>query len=234
MAQLYLAQCYRNGIGVNEEHTKAIELYLSLADRGIPQAQVALGGCYESGEGVDQDYGTAIEWYSKAADQGSEDGRLHIVHLMAVCLVGGFGTPANKKKAAAGIFEQLANDGHSDSQFWIGWCHRWSWGVSKDTEKAFEWLSKSAKQDNSYGQWMVGECYSRGCGVTKDWTKAAEWFRKSAEQGNQYGQCWLGICYENGFGAPMNIDTAVFWYRKSADQGHRGATNSLKELGQWP
>ncbi|KAI9201973.1 Sel1 repeat family protein, partial [Polychytrium aggregatum] len=73
MAQFHLAECYRNGLGVDQDHAKAVELYRSLADRGIPQAQVALGRCYESGEGVEQDYNTTIEWYSKAADQGSED-----------------------------------------------------------------------------------------------------------------------------------------------------------------
>ncbi|KAI9208405.1 uncharacterized protein BJ171DRAFT_455702, partial [Polychytrium aggregatum] len=83
MAQFQLASCYRNGLGVDQDHAKAVELYRSLAERGILQAQVALGGCYESGEGVDQDYNTAIEWYSKAADQGNEDGRLHIVFLQA-------------------------------------------------------------------------------------------------------------------------------------------------------
>ncbi|KAI9201968.1 Sel1 repeat family protein, partial [Polychytrium aggregatum] len=70
MAHFHLAECYRKGLGVDQDHTKAVELYRSLADRGIPQAQVALGRCFENGEGVDQDFDSAIEWYSKAAAQG--------------------------------------------------------------------------------------------------------------------------------------------------------------------
>ncbi|KAI9207704.1 uncharacterized protein BJ171DRAFT_472542 [Polychytrium aggregatum] len=346
MAQFHLAECYNDGAGVDRDHTKAVELYRRLADRGIPQAQIALGRCYESGEGVDQDYDTAIEWYSKAADQGSEDGRLHIVflrawfsfiglgveqsdevafnhwqevstqstnpviktiathmvgwmhylgrgterdepkgikiirenrsdkfplgedeclracwnsinsdspaackffelcqlsskrdwlcrHLMAVCLFHRFGT-TNDRKKAADIFEQLANDGHSDSQLWIGWCYFGGRGVLADYDKAFEWYSKSAIQDNSYGQWWVGRYYWNGWGITKDHAKAAELFRKSAEQGNRYGQHYLGVYYQSGRDVPENIDTAVFWYRKSADQGCKYVIAELKELGEWP
>ncbi|KAI9205141.1 uncharacterized protein BJ171DRAFT_423639 [Polychytrium aggregatum] len=233
MAQFHLAGCYRNGLGVDPDHTKAIQLYRSLADRGIPQAQVALGRCYESGEGVDQDYDTAIEWYSKAADQGSEDGRLHILHLEAVCVFHGFGTTRDLEKAA-GTFEQLADEGHSDSQFWIGDCYCYGGGVSTDYTKAFEWFRKSAGQDNSYGQWMVGFCYYNGWGVTKDRTKAVEWYRKSAGQDNRYGQDWLGECYWLGRGVPKNVGTAVFWYRKAAEQGFQDSIDSLEQLGKWP
>ncbi|KAI9204705.1 uncharacterized protein BJ171DRAFT_474920 [Polychytrium aggregatum] len=345
MAQYDLAGCYRNGLGVDQDPTKAVDMFRSLAECGIPQAQVALGGCYENGEGVDQDYDTAIEWYSKAADQGSEDGRLHIVflrgwfsfighgveqsdadafnrwhevstnstnpvlkpiathmvgwmhylgrgtvqdkpkgvniirenrsdefplgeseslaanwadinsdspalrkflgmcqfgsdhewlckHLVAVCLIHGFGTRQDQEKAA-GIFEQLANEGHSVSQLWIGRCYSFGKGVSKNDEKAFEWWSKSANQGNSYGQWMVGCCYYSEYGVTRDHTEATEWFRKSAELGNRYGQNMLGDCYKNGCGVTKDIDTAVFWLRKAAEQGFENAIYKLRQLDQW-
>ncbi|KAI9202895.1 uncharacterized protein BJ171DRAFT_444085 [Polychytrium aggregatum] len=240
MAHFYLARCYRDGLGVNENHTKAVELYRSLAYRGIPQAQIALGRCYENGDGVDQSYNRAIEWYSMAADQGSEDGRLHIVFLRGWLSFVGHNIEQsdvdsfNRWQEAVSIFEQLANEGHSDSQFWIAECYCRGKGVSEDNEKAFEWFIKSADQGNSYGQYWVGLCYFCGYRVTKDHTKAVEWYRKSAEQGNRYGQKCLGNCYQNGHGVPQNTDTAVFWWRKSADQGHQYSINQLKELGKWP
>ncbi|KAI9208350.1 uncharacterized protein BJ171DRAFT_455632 [Polychytrium aggregatum] len=232
MALFHLAGCYHDGTGVDQDHTKAAGLYRSLAERGILQAQISLGQSYENGEGVDQDFNAAIEWYSKAEDQGSEDSRLHI-HLTAVCLVNGFGTTEDEKKAAS-IFEQLANDGHSDSQLWIGVCYRWGLGVLPSRKKAFERFSMSADQGNSYGQWWVGFCYLNEYGVTRDELKAVEWYRKSADQDNRYGQYHLGNCYRNGYGVPQNINTAVFWYRKSAEQGFQDAIVSLKQFGQWP
>ncbi|KAI9193507.1 uncharacterized protein BJ171DRAFT_571707 [Polychytrium aggregatum] len=154
-------------------------------------------------------------------------------HLMAVCLHHGFGTTQTREKAA-GNFEQLANEGHSDSQLWIGLCYQCGRGVSKDHKKAFEWYCKSANQGNPYGQWRVGVCYFCGYGVTQDFTKAVEWYRKSAEQDNRNGQFSLGECYKNGWGVPRDIDTAVFWWRKSADQGDRDAISQLEQLGLWP
>ncbi|KAI9204516.1 uncharacterized protein BJ171DRAFT_599301 [Polychytrium aggregatum] len=344
MAQFHLTECYRNGTGVSQDHTKVVQLYRSLAEREMPQAQVALGGCYESGKGVHQDFDTAIEWYTKAANQGSEDGRLHIVflrgwlsfighdveqsdvdafnhwqevsnqstnpvlkpiaahmvgwmhylgrgtmrdeqrgitiirenrsaefklgedeslaallidikskspiackffnlchlgsehdwlcrHLMAVCLFYGFGTTKDWKNAASN-FEQLAIEGRSDSQLWIGVCYYWGREISDYRKNSFEWFSKSADQGNSYGQWRVGWCYYDGRGVAEDLAKAVKWYHKSAKQGNRYGQYDLGDCYQNGYGVPKNIDKAVFWYRKSAEQGFDLAINNLKKLGK--
>ncbi|KAI9209185.1 uncharacterized protein BJ171DRAFT_403098, partial [Polychytrium aggregatum] len=74
MAQFHLAECYLHGHGISQDHTKAVELYRDLAERGLAQAQVGLGRCFENGEGVDQDYETAIKWYTKAANQGSDSG----------------------------------------------------------------------------------------------------------------------------------------------------------------
>ncbi|KAI9190527.1 uncharacterized protein BJ171DRAFT_469113 [Polychytrium aggregatum] len=231
MAQFHLAECYYQCLGVDQDHARAAELYRQAAIQGYPRAQVGLGRCFEGGEGVDQGFDSAIEWYSKAADQGSEDGRLHI-HLMAVCLFNGFGV-ARDQSSAAGIFEQLAAEGHSDSQFWIGRCHYFGEGISSNESKAFKWFSQSADQDSSYAQTMVGTCYRWGYGVAVDHAKAFEWYRKSAEQNNRQGQCCLGDCYQTGRGVAADIDTAVFWYRKAAQQKDHQALNTLKHLGVW-
>ncbi|KAI9197461.1 uncharacterized protein BJ171DRAFT_462732 [Polychytrium aggregatum] len=228
MAQLHLAECYRNGHGINQDHTKAVELYRKLAGHGFAHAQLSLGRCYENGEGVDQSFNAAIEWYTKAADQGSDDGRLRIVFLL--CLSFGLGTAVDRKKAAV-IFEQLANDDHSDSQFCFGDCYHWGHGVPQDHSKAFRWWKKAAKQGNSYGQWWVGVCYAGGHGVSNDYTKEVKWYRRSAHQGNRRGQYWLGYCYEHGYGTAKDTEAAVFWYRKSAEQGSEEAINSLRDLG---
>ncbi|KAI9197102.1 uncharacterized protein BJ171DRAFT_522603 [Polychytrium aggregatum] len=152
-------------------------------------------------------------------------------HLMAVCLVQGFGTPKDQRRAF-GLLEELAGRGHSDSQFWVGECCFWGRGVPWNYSRAFEWLSKSADQGNSYGQWMLGRFYASGWGVDEDKPKGAGWFRRSAERGNRYGQYELGHCYNRGSGVAQSIDTAAFWFRKSADQGFDAAANSLKDIGK--
>ncbi|KAI9205047.1 uncharacterized protein BJ171DRAFT_502815 [Polychytrium aggregatum] len=152
-------------------------------------------------------------------------------HLTAVCLIEGFGTRRDKSRGVE-IAEQLAHDGHSDSQYWIGRCYYFGWGVVEDHKKALEWFSKSADQGNSYGQLGVGEYCYFGDGAAEDHAKAFECFRLSAEQGNRHGQLGLGACFKNGYGVTRDIDTALFWYRKSAESGLREALDSLEELGQ--
>ncbi|KAI9207865.1 uncharacterized protein BJ171DRAFT_491813 [Polychytrium aggregatum] len=344
-ASFHLAECYQSGFGVDQNHSKAFELYRHLADQGLTQApQAKLGRCYESGEGVEQALDTAVEWYIQASDQGDVDTLLRIAflrgwlaflghgveqsddnafhhwqevstkstdsdtkpianymlgwmhclgrgtvqdrpegtriqrnnrsdkfplseedalagydcfsnssisrkffklcqygsnrdwlckHLMGVCLLHGFGVSKDWTKAAD-IFDQLANEGHSDSQYWIGQCYFQGCGVTRDLLAAFQWWSRSADRGNSNGLWMVGGCYFRGWGVTKDYTKAVEWFRRSAEQGNWRGQFWLGWCHRHGIGAPKNITATAYWIQKAADQGFELAITGLKHLKVTP
>ncbi|KAI9207283.1 uncharacterized protein BJ171DRAFT_494153 [Polychytrium aggregatum] len=345
MAQFHMASCFLNGLGVDQDLTKAAELYRSLAENGIPQAQVALGSYYESGEGVDQDYDAALRWYTKAADQGSEDGRLHFLflrgwlsflghgiqqsdeaafarwqevsnqstnrilkpiathmvgwmhylgrgtqldqekgiktirenksddfpfgedqslagrfaepwnyfdspaslkfyrlcklgsehdwlckHLMAVSKIQALGTTEDQIEAAV-ILEQLANDGHSDSQFWAGECYNYGRGVTQDKAKAFEWYNKSADQNNPYGRWRVGWCHYFGDGVATSFETAVDWWRPLAEQGNRYAQNALGDCYGYALGVPHDLNTAASWYRRSADQDLQWAIDNLERIG---
>ncbi|KAI9201811.1 uncharacterized protein BJ171DRAFT_516594 [Polychytrium aggregatum] len=154
-------------------------------------------------------------------------------HLMAVCLYHGFGTIADRSKMA-GIFEELANEGHIDCQLWIGRCYYYGWGVSEDPSKAFEWIDMAASQGNPYAQWWAATCYFSGYGVTKDYAMAADLSRKSADQGNRHGQNSLGDYYRFGYGVAVNIEAAAYWYRKSAEQGCTHAIGNLIRLGLSP
>ncbi|KAI9202230.1 uncharacterized protein BJ171DRAFT_426808 [Polychytrium aggregatum] len=133
----------------------------ALVDRGIPQAPVGLGRWYENGEGIDRD------WLCK--------------HFQSIYLIEGFGTAVDQARASS-FLRQLAHDGHSDSRLWLGWCHRYHWGVVTAWLHASRCFSKSANQDYPYGQFMVGYSYFNQIGVPRDYTRAIEWYRKSADQ----------------------------------------------------
>ncbi|MGO2346421.1 tetratricopeptide repeat protein [Psychrobacter celer] len=69
IAQANLGAMYREGRGVEQDYSKALEWSLKAAIQGDAIAQYHLGLMYEAGEGVEQDYFKAIEWYEKAAYQ---------------------------------------------------------------------------------------------------------------------------------------------------------------------
>jgi TPR repeat protein len=58
-----------NSLG-KKEFSLAHQLFLKLADKGMPEAQINLGMMFENGQGVPQDFKKAIRWYRLAANQG--------------------------------------------------------------------------------------------------------------------------------------------------------------------
>jgi len=74
-AQFTLGTLYRNGDGVLQNDSKAVEWFQRAADQGHPLALRALGSAYWGGRGVEQNYSRAYFWYELAlamGDQGSK------------------------------------------------------------------------------------------------------------------------------------------------------------------
>ncbi|TKG15360.1 sel1 repeat family protein [Vibrio breoganii] len=69
------------------------------------------------------------------------------------------------------------------------------YGVSKNPDKGYELIKRSADQGNADGQAALGWLYQEGYGVPKNLTSAAYWYELSAEQGNSAAQNALGELY---------------------------------------
>ncbi len=61
-----------------KDYSKAMALWLPLAETGNPQAQYAVGRLYEKGRGVEKDYATAAKWYHKAAEKSHADSQYRL------------------------------------------------------------------------------------------------------------------------------------------------------------
>ena len=68
-AQIILANCYIEGIGVEQDYAKAVTIYEEYTEQGYAIAQNNLGVCYYNGKGVKQDYVKAVYWYTKSVGQ---------------------------------------------------------------------------------------------------------------------------------------------------------------------
>ncbi len=107
-AAFYLATLYETGNGVDQNMTKAIELYRKSADMNYGKAQSYLGDIYYEGRGTRKDLISAVELYQKALSnrQLSQNGAIRL----AECYENGLaGLPTDKKKA-----DQLRNDKYQD------------------------------------------------------------------------------------------------------------------------
>ena len=64
------ASCYREGVGVKEDDTEAVNWFRKAADQNDAAAQFNLGEMYEEGDGVKESMKEAIKWYRKASACG--------------------------------------------------------------------------------------------------------------------------------------------------------------------
>lgn len=96
-ALYYLAQCYENGTGVEQNYGEAVRLYRIAAEREYPQAEAfyELAHCYELGHGVPKDLAKAVELYIKA----DEEGDVRAALKLGECYEKGIGVEKNRSRA---------------------------------------------------------------------------------------------------------------------------------------
>ena len=108
--------------------------------------------------------------------------------------------------AALREWRPLAEQGHAQAQFNLGYIYDLGLGVAQDYAEAAKWFRKAAGQ-----------------GVPLDYAEALKLFRKAADQGNAVAQVNLGGLYFGGLGVPLDYAEAAKWFRKAADQGEAKA-----------
>lgn len=252
-----LAYKYYVGEGVEQDYTKALDLFTKSAAQGNRDAQFALGLMYYNGEGLKQDYTKAFEWFIKSAEQENSDAQCNV----GMMYYNGEGVKQDYTRAFEWLTKSAEQD-DSDAQYNVGMMYYNGDGVKQDYAKAFEWFTKSAEQEDSDAQSMLGKMYYNGDGVKKNYSKAINLFRKSAENGGIYAaymlgkmyyedegvedaeiaykwtkyaaenedsdaQCLLGHFYYMGHGVEEDEKLALYWYKRSAEQGNSDAQYEL-------
>jgi hypothetical protein len=74
------------------------------------------------------------------------------------------------------LFRSLAEQGHPEAQYQLGFLYRTGWGVPRDYEEAFKWFHRAADQGNSSAQTNLGFMYCDAEGVQQDHVQAYMWF----------------------------------------------------------
>jgi len=123
-----------------------------------------------------------------------------------------------------------ASVGVAKAQYSVGEMLEKGRGVAKNTEEAFRWYEKAAKQHNTKALFKMGYLYYKGSGVEKDAHQAFQYLEESANQGHIRAQYYLGKLYENGVGTKQNQEKALLWYNRASLAGYKPAENSLNKL----
>ena len=180
-AQSVLGYLYQKGLGVDQDHVRAAELYRLAADQGHPAAQTNLAVMLERGMGVTQDEPEAVRLYRLAADQG----RPVAMNNLGVMLQNGRGVEKDEAAAAA-LFRQAGNGGApgglpaaiANYAFML----EHGLGVPQDEYEAFyQYFQAAAREDHVGAQYRLGRMYMDGRGVRPaDPVAGQQWLTRAA------------------------------------------------------
>ena len=82
---------------------------------------------------------------------------------------------AASDRAMATRYEQSAQAGDDDAQFYLGALYSAGVGRPRSDQEAFRWFSRATDQGHSHAMLIVAGLYASGRGVTKDNVKAYSW-----------------------------------------------------------
>jgi len=108
--------------------------------------------------------------------------------------------PTSLQGIAAGIF---------------GYMYLRGWGIDKNDELAFVYLSKAVHLGNIFSNADLGKMYQEGLGVTQDFRKARWMYEIAATHGYAPAYYRLGILYRDGLGCKKNSKKAEELFLKA-------------------
>ena len=192
---------YLNGYGVNKNISKGSEILFNIANLGDIWSIIYLADKAEKNE----DYVNAIKWY----EMGYKLDDLDSTYNLGIYYYNGLGKTQDFQESFH-LFKKAAEQGHSDSQFYIGKFYHLGNGAyfgspaSKSFFEALKWYELAANQNNYKAQNNIGILYYLGDGDSSfkgfkvDATKSLDWFKlainngsKSAETNAEIAQSYL-------------------------------------------
>ena len=127
---------------------------------------------------------------------------------------------------AFGIYRQLAEAGHAESQVFLGWMFAEGQGIQASQEDAARWFKQGAELGSVKGAFYLGRLLSR----EKKYADAVSWYRQSASAGYPPSQFRLGISYLRGQGVPEDFTLACRYLEAAKANGHLFARRELALL----
>ncbi len=220
-----LAIFYYQGILFTKDDEQAEQYLESAALKSHTRAQAALGGLYWEKKDIKK----AKFWLEKAAKQNDKSA------LSCLGLLNLVGEKTNKEyfengdyKKAIPFFEKAAALNEPFSNYYLFLCYWNGWGVNKDSDKAMEFLQKSAELRNetalvTLGEILVSRLDDSVSESNDNLSKAVECFTKAAENGNTKAIFSLGEIYRKYWKGDESDQKSLQYYKKAALLGNGDA-----------
>lgn len=191
---------YEGKYGLQQDFKKAYDCFEKAAMSGHADSQYYLGTMLASGEGVNADFCEAEKWLEEAWINGHKQAGLDLDDL---------------RKQNIAILELLAKGGSIDILLELAE----SYSRIDNYDKAIEWYTVAAEQENSTALYKLALLYDSGLGAEVDKQKSFQLFNKAFSLGNISSAFHIAHAYEMGFGTEIDYAKSVEYYRIGAESG---------------
>ncbi|GBC52943.2 kinase-like domain-containing protein [Rhizophagus irregularis DAOM 181602=DAOM 197198] len=214
IAQVYLAKCYNDGYGIEENKNLAFNLYQKAAENGSIIGQFYLGYCYEFNIGTEKNENKFIEWYQKATNNKNTIAKLYLAN----CYKLGKGIKKDELKAFE-YYKELAEIKIADAQYQLGDCFYYGIGTKSDKNQALYWYENAINNGNIIAKHILEQKYNKIIDIKK--TKSIE--IKIHKTIYFEGLRQIGINNYNS----QNYKKALYYFQKAAENGNKFALCNL-------
>lgn len=228
-AQIALGLCYRDGIGVEINHTRAFHWFdlvstrivntkKSREQRDLHEAVYLLGQCFLTGSGTVCDEREAARLFCVAGTGPYGDAMAQI--SLGQCYELGIGR-VKREKQAFQWYSKAAEQGYIYAMHHLATCWERGFGVVKNPFRAYWEYRKVAELGYPPAMYAVGRFYNDGTGMEKkDYIQAIYWYKQAAKLDYPQAFCALGMCYKQGLGVVVNDVTANHYFAEAMARNH--------------
>ena len=189
------------------------------AEKGNASALHEMGLVYSTavpGYGWHFDITEAMKWFRRA----SEKHYAETEYLYGLLYAQGQWRTAVELPGVVSWLIQTNEQDDGDTYFLIETIiEEEAWADGQDSESAFMWFEKAARQKHVKAQLNLGAMYLAGVGTPKDTDKALKWITRAARGNDKVAQGVLAHLYEHGLASPQDHAKAIKWYKKAGEQG---------------
>ena len=207
-----------------EERAIAKEELMPYVDQNIAEAKMLLGFILldEFKSNKEQNTFLKSESLFKEAEDGGDKIAYYIIGMFYLVK----GNPENLDEAEKRLLECYKEYQDGDSAQSLAELYAY-YEAKHDYQKAFEYATIAANDDEVSGYQVLGALYLYGWGVEKNLEKAVENYMQAAALGDEISMNQIGYIYLGQEGGEPNPEQAYYWFNEASKKGDAAGMYNL-------
>ncbi|TVR49807.1 MAG: sel1 repeat family protein [Rhodobacteraceae bacterium] len=162
------------------------------------------------------------------AERGDTDAIYDLGVIYYLGTMARHGGPERDEERGLELFRPLAEAGHAQAQWRLGWAYEMGSGVERDAETAYRLYTEAAAQGFIHAKQTLGKLYIDGRGTEPDYDRAYDLLRAAADADVVRAMIDLARLYQDPDRGPVHDpERAIHWLRMSAENNQPTAVREL-------